>query len=82
MFSKIKQLWDLTHGLHHVDATYEESNGFSCVYVYVKEKEDFPDGSNVVTEERPTEITLDFDRTSGELLGIEIITRVNRSAVH
>lgn len=57
-------------------AAYSDEDGLSGIYVYITPQEDFPDpNDNQITSiSRTHEITVDYHRTTGQLLGIEILT--------
>jgi len=56
------------------DATYYDEHGLSSVYVYVTPRDEFPEPNDLVSVERETQITVDYERSTGKMLGIEVIT--------
>lgn len=63
------------HGITERDATYQEDEGLSCMYLYVVPRNEFPSPDDLVSEARECEITLDYERSTGRLLGVEVVTQ-------
>jgi hypothetical protein len=56
------------------EATYNEEDGLSLAYIYVTPEDEFPAPEDLVSVARNSELVLDFQRSTGKLLGIEVIT--------